>query len=110
MTKGARCTFCDKTATELHHIAGRYNCSWLVAPVCTPHHRLITRAHYHVNPAMMKRPSNLEERIRHAREGCLTFLWLLDHPEEIDPERILVVKPGNERSLPSSHGGASCEP
>jgi len=27
--------------------------------------------------------------MKHAREGCLVFLWLLEHPEQIDPERIL---------------------
>ncbi len=59
---------------------------------------------------MMKRPSNLDQRLRHAREGCLTFLWLLDHPEEIDPERILAAKRENERPLSASHSGKSCGP
>jgi hypothetical protein len=38
---------------------------------------------------MMKAASTVEVRIKRAREACHVFLWLLDHPEEIDPETIL---------------------
>jgi hypothetical protein len=38
---------------------------------------------------MMERATNLNDRIKRAREGCYVFLWLLDHPEQIDPESIL---------------------
>lgn len=110
MTKGTKCTFCDKPGAELHHIAGRYNCEWFKLPLCTLHHRLVTRAYYNVNPAMMRRPSNPNERLRHAREGCLTLLWLLDHPEEIDPERILAANLENKRSFSASHNEKSCGP
>jgi len=50
---------------------------------------MVTRAYYNANPDMMKAASNPEERIKRAREGCHVLLWLLDHPEAIDPERIL---------------------
>jgi hypothetical protein len=59
---------------------------------------------------MMKRPSDLDQRLRHAREGCLTFAWLLDHPEEIDPERILAAKPEPVRLRSTAHTEKSCEP
>ncbi len=89
MTKGDLCTFCNRPATQRHHVPGRNHCSWFLAPLCTPHHRLITNAYYSADPDMMKTALDLEQRIKRAREGCLVFLWLLDHPEEIDPERIL---------------------
>jgi len=38
---------------------------------------------------MMTAASSVEDRIKHAREGCHIFLWLLDHPELINPEKIL---------------------
>jgi len=50
---------------------------------------MVTRAYYNANPDMMKAPSDLDQRIKRAREGCHVFLWLLDHPEVIDPETIL---------------------
>jgi hypothetical protein len=50
---------------------------------------MITRAYYVANPAMMNFTSDVTTRMKHAREGCLVFLWLLEHPEQIDPERIL---------------------
>ena len=50
---------------------------------------MVTRAYYNANPNMMKRAASIEERIKRAREGCHVFLWLLDHPETIDPDRIL---------------------
>jgi len=84
-----RCTLCDRHATEWHHVPGRNNCSWFRIPLCTQHHRLITRAYYNSSPEMMKAVSSLEERVKHAREACYVFLWLLDHPEQIDPERFL---------------------
>lgn len=84
-----RCTFCNGPATEWHHIAGRNNSSWFCVPLCTQHHQVITRAYYAANPNMMKRATHLSDRIKHAREGCCVFLWLLDHPEQIDPKRLL---------------------
>jgi hypothetical protein len=50
---------------------------------------MITRAYYNANPSMMNPAGNLDDRIKRAREGCYVFLWLLDHPEQVDPERIL---------------------
>jgi hypothetical protein len=50
---------------------------------------MVTRAYNGANPNMMKAASGLEQRIKHAREACYVFLWLLDHLEQIDPERIL---------------------
>jgi len=70
-------------------MAGRNHCSWFRVPLCTQHHQMVTRAYCSANPNMMKRASTLSDRIKHAREGCYVFLWLLDHPEQIDPERIL---------------------
>jgi hypothetical protein len=96
MIKGMFCPFCNKPATEWHHIAGRHNCNWLVVPVCTAHHRLITKAYRNTNPAMMKHPTSTRERIIHAIEACLTFVWLLMHPELIDPTPTLV----NSAQLP----------
>jgi hypothetical protein len=89
MTASKRCTFCETPATQRHHVAGRSHCSWLSFPLCTPHHELVTRAYYSADPNMMKPSSDLDERIKRARAGCYVFLWLLDHPEEIDRERIL---------------------
>jgi hypothetical protein len=89
MTPRVRCTFCDRLAVEWHHVPGRNHCSWFRVPLCIPHHRMVTRAYYNAEPDMMKPASNLEKRIKHAREGCHVFLWLLDHPEEFDPEKIL---------------------
>src|SRR5262245_54084847 len=82
------CIFCDRRANELHHVAGRNNCVWFRVPLCTPHHRLITKAYSNANPTMMNGASDVASRIKHAREACLVFLWLLEHPEQIDPERI----------------------
>jgi hypothetical protein len=70
-------------------VAGRNNCDWFCVPLCTLHHRLITRAYRNANPKMMNVTSDVATRMKHAREACLVFLWLLDHPERIDPERIL---------------------
>jgi len=89
MTVRELCTFCDRPATERHHVPGRNHCGWFRVPLCTSHHQMVTRAYYNADPNMMKPTSNLEERIKRAREGCHVFLWLLDHAEEIDPERIL---------------------
>jgi hypothetical protein len=89
MTVRLLCTLCDRPATQRHHVAGHKHCSWLLVPLCTPHHQRITRAYYTANPGMMKSESDLQQRIKRAREGCIVFLWLLDHPDEIDPERIL---------------------
>jgi len=54
---------------------------------------MVTRAYHSANPNMMKHTTNLSERIKRAREACLVFLWLLDHPEQIDPEMILKRSP-----------------
>jgi len=89
MKSGQRCTFCERRATEWHHIAGRNQCSWFGTPLCAEHHQRITSAYYNANPDMMKPASDLEQRKQRAREGCLVFLWLLNHPEEVNPERIL---------------------
>jgi len=89
MTVRELCTFCDRPATERHHVPGRNHCGWFRIPLCTSNHQMVTRAYYNADPNMMKPTSNLEERIKRAREGCHVFLWLLDHAEEIDPERIL---------------------
>jgi hypothetical protein len=89
MRARGRCTFCDTPAAEWHHVAGRNHCSWFLVPLCTVHHRLITRAYYNAAPALMKTVSSVEERIKQARDACHIFLWLLNHPEQIDPERIL---------------------
>jgi hypothetical protein len=51
-------------------VPGRNPCSWFVVPLCTRHHQLVTRAYYNADPNMMKPASNLEGRIRRAREGC----------------------------------------
>jgi hypothetical protein len=89
MKAGQRCTFCEKPATQDHHVAGHKHCTWFLAPVCVGHHQRITSAYYNANPDMMKATSEIQERSRRAREGCLVFLWLLDHPEEIDLEKML---------------------
>lgn len=89
MSSREQCTFCGRPATQSHHVAGRKHCSWFRVRLCTRHHELITRAYYNADPNMMKVASDLEQRIKRAREGCHVFLWLLDHPELIDPERIV---------------------
>jgi hypothetical protein len=89
VTVRERCTFCNRPATEQHHVAGFDHCKWFRVPLCTQHHKMITRAYYSANPNMMERATNLNDRIKRAREGCYVFLWLLDHPEQIDPESIL---------------------
>jgi hypothetical protein len=89
MRAKAQCVFCDKPAKEWHHVAGRNNCNWFCVPLCVAHHRLVTRAYGNANPAMMNVASDVASRMKHAREACLVLLWLLDHPEQIDPERIM---------------------
>ncbi len=89
MTASKLCTFCERRATQWHHVAGQHHCSWLGFWLCTPHHQRITKAYWNANPDMMKPASALEQRKQRAREGCLVFLWLLDHPEQIDPEKLL---------------------
>jgi len=88
MKAKARCVFCDGPAKEWHHVAGRHNCIWFRVPLCASHHRLITKVYYNANPAMMNGASDIPSRIKHAREACLVFLWLLEHPEQIELERI----------------------
>jgi hypothetical protein len=89
MTARERCTFCDRPATERHHVGGQTHCRWFHVPLCIPHHRMVTTAYRNADSDMMKSTSNLEQRIKRAREGCHVFLWLLDHPEVIDPGTIL---------------------
>ena len=84
-----RCTFCDRPATQSHHVCGRNHCDWFRIPLCTSHHQLVHRAYYNADPDMMKQASTVEQRIKRAREACHVFLWLTDHPEMINPERIL---------------------
>jgi len=80
LTEPDRCVFCDRYADEWHHMAGQNHCAWLVVPLCTFHHRKVTKAE---DAAGIKRQSanSQIERIQRARQQCLVFLWLLDSPE-----------------------------
>lgn len=83
-----RCTFCERPAIW-HHVAGRNHCTWFLAPLCRFHHQKVTIAYYKADPNMMRATPDIHERIRRAREACLVFLWLLEHPDEIDPGILL---------------------
>jgi hypothetical protein len=76
----ARCVFCDRYADEWHHVAGRNHCGWFVVPLCTFHHRMVTKAEDAAGTNRHSADSQIE-RIKRARQQCLVFLWLLDSEE-----------------------------
>ncbi len=76
----ARCVFCNRYAEEWHHVGGRNHYDWFVVPLCTYHHRMVTKAE-DVGGIRRDSTDDQTERIRCARQQCLVFLWLLDSEE-----------------------------